>query len=212
MNAALAEARQDEGHQDEGGRDGGRPPPVRLDPTDRERPGLGHNGGPPLSLTWEAWLWRRAHAAAWKTPPRDVALRRLRRAARLGLDYKDYTAVLLDRGVHLSAVVFALDAVPGPTRRALRERLATIAGQCRVLVCLPAPFDPDVTGGATADLMAMPADAPPERLALAVERFMRGCNLPPSAAFMVGTQGSHLRAAEESGLGLFKWARDYLIG
>ena len=39
--------------------------------------------------------------AAWKTPPREIALARLRRAEELGMTYREYAAVLLDTGVHL---------------------------------------------------------------------------------------------------------------
>jgi hypothetical protein len=34
-------------------------------------------------------------------PPREVALARLARAQAVGMTYREYTAVLLDRGVHL---------------------------------------------------------------------------------------------------------------
>ncbi len=66
-------------------------------------PGLGHNRGPPLDpgVHWRAFCWRKAHAAAWKTPPREIALARLARAEALGMTYREYTAVLLDRGIHL---------------------------------------------------------------------------------------------------------------
>jgi len=66
-------------------------------------PGLGHNGGPPLDpgVDWRAFCWRKAHRAAWHTPPREIALARLARAKALGISYHDYAAVLLDRGVHL---------------------------------------------------------------------------------------------------------------
>jgi hypothetical protein len=37
----------------------------------------------------------------WKPPPREIALARLARARTLGISYREYTAVLLDRGVHL---------------------------------------------------------------------------------------------------------------
>lgn len=70
-----------------------------------EKPGIGHNGGPPLDepplRDWHHYCWKRAHKAAWKTPPREIALRRLRRAEELGLTYEEYTAVILDRGVFL---------------------------------------------------------------------------------------------------------------
>jgi hypothetical protein len=69
----------------------------------REAPRIGHNGGPPLdpSVDWRGFCWRRAHARAWKTPAREIALARLARARVLGMTYRQYTAVLLDRGVHL---------------------------------------------------------------------------------------------------------------
>ena len=65
--------------------------------------GIGHNGGPPLDpgADWRYFCWKKAHSRAWKTPPREIVLARLRRAQALGLTYREYTAVLLDRGVHL---------------------------------------------------------------------------------------------------------------
>ncbi|HXP06603.1 MAG TPA: hypothetical protein VN808_20990 [Stellaceae bacterium] len=65
--------------------------------------GMGHNQGPPLELgiSWGHFCWKKAHAAAWKTPPREIALARLARAEALGMTYREYTAVLLDKGVHL---------------------------------------------------------------------------------------------------------------
>jgi hypothetical protein len=66
-------------------------------------PGLGHNLGPPLDpeVHWRAFCWKKAHAKAWKAPPREIALARLSRAEALGLTYREYTAMLLDRGIHL---------------------------------------------------------------------------------------------------------------
>ena len=65
--------------------------------------GIGHNCGPPLDAGagWRLFCWKKAHAGAWKTPPREVALARLKRAEALGMTYREYTAVLLDRGIHL---------------------------------------------------------------------------------------------------------------
>jgi hypothetical protein len=67
--------------------------------------GIGHNGGPPLedppARDFRHYCWKRAHRSAWKMPPREIALRRLRRAEELGLTYEEYTAVILDRGVFL---------------------------------------------------------------------------------------------------------------
>jgi hypothetical protein len=81
---------------------------------DRQRalspaPGLGHNQGPPLAATsWNAYCWRKAHKAAWKTPPIEVVRQRCRRADQLGLSYQEYTAHILDRGTHLCALLFTL--------------------------------------------------------------------------------------------------------
>jgi hypothetical protein len=72
---------------------------------------LGHNGGPPLEdepdpnldpgESWRLWCWKRAHKRAWKTPPREIALRRLARAEALGITYRAYTLEILERGRHL---------------------------------------------------------------------------------------------------------------
>lgn len=83
-----------------------RPPEFRL--PDFRLPGIGHNGGPPLDMSWNAWIWRRAAARAWQTPPREVALRRLARAETLGLSYCEYTAALMDTGTTLSTALLPL--------------------------------------------------------------------------------------------------------
>jgi len=72
-------------------------------------PLLGHNGGPPLDPeappdpngSWRQYCWRRAHRRAWKTPPREIALRRLARAEELGMSYREYTLEILERGRYL---------------------------------------------------------------------------------------------------------------
>ena len=63
---------------------------------------IGHNGGPPLDrgAGWRHFYWKKAHARAWKTPPREIALARLARAEALGMSYREYTAIILDTGVH----------------------------------------------------------------------------------------------------------------
>lgn len=62
-----------------------------------------HNGGPPLDdeddgAAWRGWCWRRAHRRAWKTPPREIALRRLARAEELGMTYRAYALEIMERG------------------------------------------------------------------------------------------------------------------
>ncbi len=68
---------------------------------------IGHNGGPPLEdepdpgLPWRSYCWRRAHKKAWKTPPREIALRRLARAEELGVTYRAYALEIMERGRYL---------------------------------------------------------------------------------------------------------------
>jgi hypothetical protein len=70
-------------------------------------PSIGHNGGPPLDPprdeheSWRSFCWRRAHKKAWKTPPREIALRRLARAEAVGMTYREYTLEIMERGRYL---------------------------------------------------------------------------------------------------------------
>jgi hypothetical protein len=73
---------------------------------------IGHNGGPPIDVEerprnpdgrYLLACWKRAHDRAWKSVPHDVMLRRLARAERLGLTYREYTLELLERGRYLQA-------------------------------------------------------------------------------------------------------------
>ena len=72
------------------------------------RPGIGHNNGPTFDMSWEAWVWRRATAKAWKTPNPEVAKMRVRRAERMGITYRELTAALMDTGTHLGSAVLPL--------------------------------------------------------------------------------------------------------
>jgi hypothetical protein len=172
------------------------------------RIGIGHNMGPPLDVSFTGWVWRKAHAEAWKTPPREIAMLRIRRAERLGLSYRDYTAVLMDRGVHMDAIVFAPGALdPAQPPSEVQDRIGGL-GDCKLLLC---------TGrnGAVHPMLRERCDAivavlpKPEALAKAIRAFLRKQKLTPRAAFMVGTQLWHERVADESGLSLFKPAWDY---
>ena len=67
--------------------------------------GLGHNGGPPIDprpvdegAAWRLFCWTKASKRAWKNPPREVMMRRLTRAAELGMTYREYTLEILERG------------------------------------------------------------------------------------------------------------------
>jgi len=71
--------------------------------------GIGDNGGPPLdpevdpNESWRLWCCKRAKKRAWKTPGREIALRRLARAEELGISYREYTLEIMERGVYLQA-------------------------------------------------------------------------------------------------------------
>lgn len=79
---------------------------------------IGHNQGPPLNLSgsWAGYCWSRARREAWDNPPIEVVRRRLRRAEELGLTYRQYAGIMLDRGVRTEALVFdltQLETAPG---------------------------------------------------------------------------------------------------
>jgi hypothetical protein len=66
----------------------------------------GHNGGPPLddeprTRGFVHYCWKRAHRAAWRNPGYEIVMRRLKRAEELGMSYREYTAIILDRGIYL---------------------------------------------------------------------------------------------------------------
>jgi len=178
--------------------------PVRLSPYQGEIARTGHNRGPALDLSWEAWLWRRAHAQAWKPPRRDIALHRLKRAERLGLDYRSYAGVLLNRGTHLGAAIFVLDGLSPSERRRAEERIVGLS-DCRILIASETPGDPSPNlGGEFTVIFSGEND-----LVRHIDRFILAHRLTPGGTFMVGTVPAHLRAAEDAGLALFLWARDY---
>ena len=71
---------------------------------------IGHNGGPLLGpdpddphASWRLYCWKRAVKRAWKTPPREIALRRLACAEAAGMTYRQYTLEILERGVFTAA-------------------------------------------------------------------------------------------------------------
>ncbi|HEY4944029.1 MAG TPA: hypothetical protein VII56_21545 [Rhizomicrobium sp.] len=180
--------------------------PVQLTPYQGTPARIGHNGGPTLDLSWEAWLWRKAQREAWKPPRRDIALHRLKRAERLGLDYKSYAGVLMNRGTHLGAAIFLLEGLPDAEMRAAGERIAAIC-DCRVLLGVADESDIDAALLARADAVVRGGDS--RALSRAIDRFLLDHHLTPGGTFLVGASSAHLRAAEDAGLALFLWARDY---
>ena len=180
--------------------------PVQLTPYEGARVSIGHNGGPALDVSWEAWLWRRAHAQAWKPPRREIALHRLRRAERLGLDYRSYAGVLMNRGTHLGAAVFLLDGAGDAEIARASERISAIP-DCRVLIGVDDRLTLRPALAARADMVFESGNA--NELVRAIDRFLLAHQLTPGGTFMVGASTAHLRAAEDTGLALFLWAKDY---
>jgi hypothetical protein len=190
-------------------------PLIRLE-SSSNRARIGHNGGPPLELTSNALLWRRASARAWKTPPREIALRRLAQAEAAGLTYHEFTAVLMDRGRRLSALVFAPGTVD-PRRPEVRRKFAGL-GNPKVLLLLqrrPGAWTPgseQQLASKPTTIRWLPAGPYVEATAGAVARFLAEHALVPGEAVMIGASGDDLAAAEHAGLAVFKWASDFFAG
>ncbi|WP_282605853.1 hypothetical protein [Pelagibius sp. Alg239-R121] len=66
-------------------------------------PAIGHNNGPPLTISngWAKICWKKAQQEAWKTPPIEVVRSRMKRAKELGMSYREYTLEILERGRYL---------------------------------------------------------------------------------------------------------------
>ncbi|HEX6956586.1 MAG TPA: hypothetical protein VF194_01245 [Ferrovibrio sp.] len=193
-------------------------------------PGIGHNGGPPLDMSWKAWLWRRAIAKTWETPPREIALRRLRRAEALGLTYRDYAAALLDTGSHLSTALLPLHHVAAMQRRrdggmdlAVAPRLADCiarfngrllivideaytgrfdrAGKRRLRAALQSAFEGRFEALIVLPYRTMEGDA---AIAAHLGRQLAKIRVPRKEAFYLGATAAELSFAEAAGLGFFK--------
>ncbi|WP_300302835.1 hypothetical protein [Ferrovibrio sp.] len=206
-----------------------RPPaPPRLLPL--RLPGIGHNGGPPLDMSGIGVAWRRAHARAWQTPPREIVQLRLRRAARLGLGYRDVTAALLDTGSHLSVLLLPLHhafvvtrvrdgglrvaAAPG-----LAEKIERCGGRLFLLLdeAMTGPLDAPTRrallrqinlrhDGRIEGLLALPFDLmdTASRRASRLRRVLRRHGAPRLECVLLGQTYAELQLAEAAGLGLFK--------
>jgi len=169
-------------------------------------PAIGHNGGPHLDQSFEAYAWRRAHAQAWKSPGREIVLLRTRRAERLGLDYKAYTSVLLDRGVRLAGVVVMTDAMFAMHRKAVASKLASLS-DCAIILC----HDGDDNIADALHMSGVPIDIACRRAELraVIRHAAAHAQTSPGAFFMVGWREAQRDVSERLGLGLFVSAFDY---
>lgn len=185
------------------------------------RPGIGHNNGPTFDMSWEAWVWRRAAAKAWKTPKPEVAMMRLKRAERLGITYRELTSVIMDSGVHLSAAVMPLSLAArvrrGPNREIIVEPRNSVAALvARFRGRLFVLGDIDAVPGLSDDerdgflpMLNRAFDGKVEAVGWghdgpAIRSMLKANALPHQEAFMVGAGMGHRILAEAAGLPLTK--------
>ncbi len=185
------------------------------------RPGIGHNNGPTFDMSWEAWVWRRASAKAWKTPKPEVAMLRLKRAERLGITYKELASVIMDSGAHMSAAVMPLSLAArvrrGPNREIIvepRNSVTDLVAKFRGRLFILGDIDAVPALGETerAEFLATlnrAFDGKVEAIgwghdAPAIRAMLKANGLPHLEAFMVGAGMAHRVLAETAGLPLTK--------
>jgi len=185
------------------------------------RPGIGHNNGPTFDMSWEAWVWRRAAAKAWKAPKPEVAMMRLKRAERLGITYRELTSVIMDSGAHLSAAVMPLSLAArlrrGPDREIIIEPrnfvadlVAKFRGRLFILGDVDAvPGMDEAERDAFLALLNRAFDGKVEAIGWghngpAIRQMLKANALPHQEAFLVGAGMGHRIMAEAAGLPLTK--------
>jgi len=185
------------------------------------RPGIGHNNGPTFDMSWEAWVWRRAAAKAWKTPKPEVAMMRLKRAERLGITYRELTSVIMDSGAHLSAAVIPLSLAArvrrGPNREIIvepRNSVAALVAKYRGRLFVLGDIDavPGLSDEERAEFLPIlnwAFDGKVEAVGWghdgpAIRSMLKANALPHQEAFMVGAGMGHRILAEAAGLPLTK--------
>lgn len=185
------------------------------------RPGIGHNNGPTFDMSWEAWVWRRAAAKAWKAPKPEVAMMRLKRAERLGITYKELTSALMDSGAHLGAAVLPLSLAArvrrGPKgeivvepRNSIADLVAKFRGRLFILGDIDAvPAMSEVERGEFLALLNRAFDGKVEAVGWghdgpSIRKMLKANNLPHQEAFLVGAGMVHRILGETAGLPLTK--------
>ena len=190
------------------------------------RPGIGHNNGPTFDMSWEAWVWRRATAKAWKAPKPEVAKMRLKRAERLGITYKELASVIMDSGAHLGAAVLPLSLAArvrrGPGREIIVEPRNSIADlvarfRGRLLVLGDIDAVPAMSDAERAEFLAIlnrAFDGKVEAIGWghdgpAVRDMLKANAVPRQEAFLVGAGMAHRVLGEAAGLPLVKDIEDW---
>lgn len=185
------------------------------------RPGIGHNNGPTFDMSWEAWVWRRAAAKAWKTPKPEVAMMRLKRAERLGITYRELASVIMDSGAHLSAAVLPLSLAArvrrGPAREIVvepRNSIADLVARFRGRLFILGDIDavPGLSEAEREDFLRLlnrAFDGKVEAIGWghdgqAIRAMLKANALPHQEAFLVGAGMGHRVLGETAGLPLVK--------
>ncbi|WIM13527.1 hypothetical protein [Enhydrobacter sp.] len=185
------------------------------------RPGIGHNNGPTFDMSWEAWVWRRASAKAWKTPNPEVAKMRVRRAERLGITYRELTATLMDTGVNLGAAVLPLSLAArvrrGPKGEIVvdpRNSVAALVGKFGGRLFLLGDIDavPTLDAAERDGFLALvnrAFDGKVEAIGWghdgpAIRTLLKANAVPHQEAFLVGAGMGHRVLGETAGLPLTK--------
>jgi hypothetical protein len=185
------------------------------------RPGIGHNNGPTFDMSWEAWVWRRASAKAWKTPNPEVAKMRVRRAERLGITYRELTAALMDTGANLGAAVLPLSLVArvrrGPKGEIIiepRNSVVALIGKFGGRLFLLGDIDavPALGEAERADFLGLinrVFDGKVEAIGwghdgAAIRAMLKANAVPHQEAFLVGAGMGHHVLGESAGLPLTK--------
>ncbi len=168
-------------------------------------------------MSWEAWVWRRAAAKAWKTPKPEVAMMRLKRAERLGITYRELTSVIMDSGAHLSAAVLPLSLAArvrrGPNREIViepRNSIADLVAKFRGRLFILGDIDavPALTDAERDEFLALlnrAFDGKVEAIGWghdgpSIRAMLKANALPHQEAFLVGAGIGHQVLGETAGL------------
>lgn len=188
----------------------------------------GHNQGPPLypATSWRLYAWRKAHKAAWKTPPLEVVRLRMKRARAMGLDYRTYASLLLDRGCSPEALVFSLggtllatddggisinDSGRVAPRPGVFEKLSLLE-RCRIFIVadeLNAAMAIGQLGALCGNVVTAFRICEKARRAEAILSLTHKHKISPSACVMIGEDEPERQAAQAAGLGCFIPAAAY---
>jgi len=182
---------------------------------------IGHNNGPPLGDITDVanimrrYAWRKAHKAAWRTPPIEIVRLRQRAADALGLSYRDYTSILLDRGHRPRAIFFGLSgtlvrARDGAVMPGVETKLQGLR-ECALFVAGGDGLQSSIIRIAEvcrAKLTMVDGSSGPDKAA-AVRHTLVAHRIPPSQAIMVGATVEDRESSERAKFARFFWAWEY---